>query len=85
MITLDKLKIYKHYRGDGDAWVRMNRNSEAIAGKDWQLIDSLIQDLFIVQNGLASKKFTENLNTRLLENSDNESTIVYLKSLADSV
>ena len=83
MITIDKLKIYKSYDGDIDGWARrMNRNDERISSEDWYLIDSLIQDLLIVQKGLASKQFAENVDRKLLENLQDGSTIIYLKSLA---
>lgn len=61
MITIEKLDIYNKYKGDGDAFVRSATKNEKkiINGSDFLLIDNVIQDLKIIEKGLASKSFIE--------------------------
>ncbi|TGM12543.1 hypothetical protein EHQ81_01295 [Leptospira selangorensis] len=83
MITSEKLKIYIHYNGDIDLWTRIAKSKEdKIESTDWHLIDSLIQDITLVKNGLASEQFISNLKEHLLKSCDNEKTVKLLKSLS---
>ncbi|POZ50303.1 hypothetical protein [Methylovulum psychrotolerans] len=82
MITSEKIKIYAHYYGDSDMWARRAKSSEkAILSNDWYLIGSLIQEIELVNKGLASEKFTLNLKKHLIESCDNQETIRQLESL----
>lgn len=84
MITKDKIKVYKRYNGDIDSWARSGSKKEKsiVTDEDWYVIDGLIQDLSLVRKGLASSDFTENLNVKLKEMCDSESTVNQLKKLA---
>jgi len=44
MITLEKLKIYKMYRGDGDHYTRTNRNKggQILENSDFSTIGNLL-------------------------------------------
>lgn len=67
MITLEKLNTYKSYNGDIDGWARSGPSwqKQVMTDEDWFLIENLIQDLTLVQRGLAAPDFIENLNNRL--------------------
>lgn len=84
MITEDKIKVYKRYDGDIDSWARSGSKKEKLimTDEDWYVIDGLIQDLTIVKKGLASSGFSENLNVKLKETCDNDSTVNQLQKLA---
>ena len=84
MITEDKLKIFERYDGNSDSWARNSSEKEKVVmtDDDWYIIESLIQDLFLVKNGLASLQFKDALNIKLKEKCDVEKTINQLKNLA---
>jgi hypothetical protein len=85
MITEDKLKIFERYDGNSDSWARNSSEKEKVVmtDDDWYIIESLIQDLFLVKNGLASLQFKDALNIKLKEKCDVEKTINQLKNLAE--
>ncbi|MBV4360603.1 hypothetical protein [Pinibacter aurantiacus] len=84
MITLNHIEIYKSYSGDGDGFVRFTtaRQKAIMDYKHWALVESLIQDIRLVKNGLASEIYMKTVNERLQENCDNEETIRELKKIA---
>ena len=84
MITEKKIEIFNRYNGDIDGWVRNNSITEKliIEDTDWYLIDSVLQDLYLVKKGVASSEFIVNLQNKLIKNCDNEETIAQLKKLA---
>lgn len=59
MITIEKLKIYRHYKGDGDSFARSGRNSEKelINDNDWSIITSSEQNIELIAKGLSSSEF----------------------------
>ncbi|GAA0880027.1 hypothetical protein GCM10009119_29970 [Algoriphagus jejuensis] len=59
MITHEKLRIFEKYNGDTDGFARTGKKSEKeiFDTQDWLLIDSMVQDLELIKNGLCSKKF----------------------------
>ena len=83
MITKGKLDIYKHFNGDIDGWARIGTKKQKMImeDKDWLLIESFLQDIHLVRNGLASEKYVKAMNVRLRENCDNEETIQKLKDI----
>ncbi len=85
MITQDKIKIYKRYSGDIDSWMRSGSKKEKLVmnDDDWYIIDGLIQDFSLVEKGLASLTFNNDLNNRLKENCDSEKTIQALKAITN--
>jgi len=85
MITQDKIKIYKKYSGDIDVWARSGSKKEKLVmnDNDWYIIDGLIQDFSLVEKGLASLTFNNDLNNRLWENCDSEKTIQELKEITN--
>ena len=58
MITKRHIEIYKTYNGDSDGWVRVNSNEEQIMTYDiWRQIEGFIQNLTLINKGLASDGF----------------------------
>lgn len=83
MITLEKVKIYASFNGDGDLYFRSNQPQALIFGDgEWRLIDDLIQDFIIVKNGRASALFIKELDEKALAICDSHETIDFLKSIA---
>jgi hypothetical protein len=70
MITKVNLEIYKKYKGDGDMFVRCKTKLEQdlIDNGDFGLIDDLLQNMEIVDNGLASQSFIDKLTMDLRDN-----------------
>ncbi len=82
MITRRKIKIYKKYDGDGDKWARSWFVFYEMSDADWGLLERLIQDIILVNNGLASDDYAAALEKKLIENCDTPETIARLKDLA---
>ena len=80
MITLDKLKIFYKYHGDGGMWVRLATPKEKnmVTYEDWKLIDSLIEDLTFIRKGVASEEYISKIHLIIKENFDNNETREYL-------
>ena len=72
MITKAKIEIYKKYKGDGDMFVRCMTKGERdiISNGDFGLIDDLLQNMEIVDKGLASQSFKDKLTNDLRETVD---------------
>ena len=87
MITYKKLKLYKKYDGDGDAWVSRSwwweRNK--MSADEWALIGQLISELKLINNGLAAASFAETVETKIRENCDDGETIAKLKELSKTM
>ena len=60
MITLEHLRIYKKYHGDGDILIRCAtlKEKELMDYESWSIIDDLVQDLIFVEKGSVSINFT---------------------------
>jgi hypothetical protein len=80
MITVEKLNIYKKYGGDTDSWTRSGDNH--VSSKDWPIIDSLMQDIYIVETKNASTEYSTKLNRNLNEQCDSPETIHLLKEMS---
>lgn len=85
MITIVKLKEYEEYHGyyDGFYLQKVKYGTNVTNDDEWYLIGGLIQDIRLVNKGLASKEFLDNLRKRLKENCDSDDTINQFKNLAD--
>lgn len=83
MITRDKLKIYKKYSADIDGWARVGKKSELeiMNDDDWTLIDELLQNLELVEKGLASDSIKSQILDKLNGSCDSDKTKQELKSL----
>ena len=83
MITTEKLKIYKKYSGNIEGWDRFGKKKDKsfLEYEEWELIDELIQNLELVEKGLAADSFKTQTLNKLNEACDNEKTQQELKSL----
>ena len=84
MITLWHVEQFKRYNGDGDAFFRMasKKESEGMGPEHWAVMDSLIQDMFLIKGGLASESFTNAAKKRLRESCDSEATVEALRRVS---
>jgi hypothetical protein len=80
-LTMAKLLVYQAYRGDVDGWARRG-GGEGMTGDDWQLIERLRQDLFLVAAGRSSPEFAAATERRLRDATDGEQTREALRELA---
>jgi hypothetical protein len=87
MITAEKLKTYKRYRGDVDAWARgsLFGSSDDITDQDWAMIDELLQSLTIVRGGLASPEFVAKTNAQIADRTVGEEAYPILIDLAEGL
>ena len=83
MITTEKLKIYKKYSGNIEGWDRCGKKKDKsfLEYEEWELIDELIQNLELVEKGLASDSFKSQTLDKLNSACDSENTKEELKSL----
>ncbi len=83
MVTSKHLRIYENYGGDGDMLIRTgsNEEKELMNYETWTLIDELIQNLELVEKGLASDNFKSQTLSKLKEVCDNEKTQEALRNL----
>ena len=83
MITISKLKLYQSFNGDIDFFSRVasEREKNSISDNEWFLIDSLISDIDLIKNELASESFKTRFQEILKKNFENELTITFLYSM----
>ena len=69
MITKAKIEIYKRFNGDGDMFVRCGKQHEKdlIDDNDFYTIMDLLQNIEIVDKGLASLTFKDKLTADLID------------------
>lgn len=68
-----------------DLWIKSASKREKLVmnDTDWYTIGQFIQDLFLLENGLTTKGFNNDLHNRLKENCDGEGTIQALKEITN--
>lgn len=81
MITLECIRIYEKYDGEGDGFLHCATLEERLLLNDccWSLLDSFVQDLIIVGRGLSSDSFIQSLDEKLHKCCDDDITIQALK------
>ena len=74
-ITLEHLKIYKHYGGDGDALIRLGseREKRIMTYEAWRCIEEMLQEISISST---------NLNQKLSSKTETQEVIDKLKEIA---
>jgi hypothetical protein len=84
MLTEEKVKIYKQYHGNIDAWAQDGTKKEKliIDDHDWYTLDNLVQDLYIINNQAVSEDFATTLAHTLKLNCINDEVIDQVKRLA---
>lgn len=83
MIDLEKISIFCKYHGDLDGKTRMtsDREKALISDDDWHQIERMIQDLYLVEAGLASRNYRAKLDAALAESCSDAATVDALKAL----
>lgn len=84
MITIEKLNLFRKYKGDGDAFIRVGTKNEksVMDYSDWRSIDDFIQEIGLIKKKLASEKFEESVTTKLKVYCENQSVIDELWRIA---
>ena len=77
IINADRIKIYRHYGGDIDGILKINKKADLEKfGSDldgiWSKITSVLQDIELVEKGLTSKEYTEKILIEIKALCDNE-------------
>ena len=85
MITKEKIIVYQKMGGDIDHLERIGSKKEKklMDGNTWSMIDGFIQDLGLIQKGLASLNFEREVLDRLEKETDCPQTIDEIKNLLD--
>jgi hypothetical protein len=85
MITKQKLKIYKSWKGDIDMFIRAGRVKEKLLFNEteWHLIDILLQDATVINRNLGSPERTAQAWKRLEENCEDDTVVAEIRRLAE--
>jgi hypothetical protein len=85
VITLEKLKLYKAYKGDVDLFGRSGsvREKELMPDCDWYLIERLLGDATVLNRNLGSDHRNTEAEQRLESSCENEEAVKYLRHLAE--
>lgn len=84
MISLEKIAIFKKYNGDLDGRTRMADAQEKalVSDDDWRQIERMIQDLYLVETGLASQNYRAKVDAKLAEACSDATAVDAIKTLA---
>jgi hypothetical protein len=84
MLTLEKIKEYELNNGsyEGFYYQRIEKRVNVLSDQEWYLINDLIQDIQLVDQGLTAVEFIQALDNKLEDLCDNKETIQYLKEVA---
>ena len=84
MITIKQIEIYLKYNGDGDLFNRCSTIVEKslINYKDWNQINNIIQDIYLVKKGYVSDTFIDKLNNNLVKEYESDVVIDKLMDIA---
>lgn len=74
MITDKALDIFYKYNGNVDARFRKSE-ADIISGDEFYLLNSFIQDIDIIRNGLGSNTFKVKLFRKMIEHCENKAVI----------
>src|SRR5687768_16296766 len=78
-ITAKKLQLFLRYRGDVDAWSRMEKG---MTENEWRAIEKLVDDAFLVHEKVASPEFGQQHRERLLLACDSHTTAAEVERVA---
>lgn len=76
MITKDKLRIYEKYKGHIERWDRSGKKKDKgfLTYNEFDFIAQLIQELLLVERGLASEGYKSQTMDKLHNACDSEET-----------
>ena len=76
MLILEKVEIFKKYKGYYDGYHFQNNGQiNVISDEEWFLLSNLIQDIYLIRNGLSAKIFENSVNEQLSKRCDTAETI----------
>ena len=66
-ITIEKLEVYKLFKGDNDGFARgaNKEQKKEISSDEWDLLDELYSDCHIIKRDLATVQFEVDFNKKL--------------------
>jgi len=56
---MEHIQIFKRFGGDIDGWARMKKPESTMPSNIWSEIEGILQNLTIINNGLAAESFKE--------------------------
>jgi hypothetical protein len=75
MLTSEKVEIFKRYKGYYDGYhIQNNGKEKLILDDEWFLLNNLMQDIYLIRNGMAAKSFENKVLEQLVKNCDSEDT-----------
>jgi hypothetical protein len=84
MLTIEKLRLWESFRGDGDVWGRVNpRLLEGISSDDWRQIDLFVSDLRMMRNVPVAQSFVDDFNRRMTTLVEDDVARNLLRELAE--
>jgi hypothetical protein len=86
MITKAAVQVYREFNGNPNGYAQAVTPAQraVLPERDWTLILDFIQDLYLVQQGLASPDYTARLERRLHDHCSGHEVIAALTGLANS-
>ncbi len=79
MLTIEKIELFKKYKGYYDGYYLQNKDSKRIiTDEEWSMLSNFMQELFLQRKGLASKNFADATIMKLKENCENESVFNFV-------
>lgn len=84
MISVEKISIFKKYLGDldGKTLIGSVREQTLVNDDDWHQIQRMIQGLYLVEAGLATRNYRAKLDAELAESCSDAAAVDALKALA---
>jgi hypothetical protein len=69
MITVEHIQTFKQFGGNIDGWARMKNRDDTMTDRIWVEIEAILQNLSLINRGLAAESFKNK-------------TLEYLKSIS---
>lgn len=84
MITVEKIKLYDRYGGDGDGLISVGRKreKELLEGNEWAMIGNFYQDIHLINNGVADQAYTTQTIKRLQEQCDQDGFLMLANKIS---
>ena len=84
MITPKDLKLYRKFEGNTDMYSKVGHPTKE-SEETFFLIDSLVQDLVLIENGNASPAYIDDFNNKLRHSCENTETVEELKGITRQI
>ena len=86
MITEAGLAVYRSFNGDVDGFARVGTAAQKalLPDKEWGLVESFLQDLYLVQQGLVSAEYAVGVQHGLAHHCSRPEVIASLEAMAQA-